>query len=251
MSFLRGIPVAFSMYTKVPVKMKEFKDGDLKRGFMFYPLTGILMGGACLLMYLLSEHFALPIFFTAAIMFLLPLILTGGLHTDGFMDVSDAVGCWKDREEKLKILKDPHIGAFSVIAIIRHCVFYFAFVYLWLDKATQNDMYIFALIFVLSRAVCGISCIALKLAKQEGFLYEETQGDKKGLWISFIIFASITIGLMLYIDIIKTVAIVLILVLFFIYYRYFSYRHFGGITGDTAGWFLTISEGIALVSVFI
>ena len=34
----------------------------------------------------------------------------------------------------------------------------------------------------------------------------------------------------------------------FVFYRYFAYRNFGGITGDTEGWFLQITETAILAA---
>ena len=34
--------------------------------------------------------------------------------------------------------------------------------------------------------------------------------------------------------------------LMFVFYRVFAYRQFGGITGDTAGWFLQLCELICV-----
>ena len=48
------------------------------------------------------------------------LLVTGGIHLDGFMDTTDARSSYGDREKKLAILKDSHVGAFAVIG----CSFY-------------------------------------------------------------------------------------------------------------------------------
>lgn len=45
-----------------------------------------------------------------------PLLVTGGIHMDGFLDTMDAVHSYGDRSRKLEILKDPHLGAFAVIS---------------------------------------------------------------------------------------------------------------------------------------
>ncbi len=45
-------------------------------------------------------------------------LLTRGLHLDGFMDTCDALGGGHDRERRLEILRDPHVGAFAVIGVV-------------------------------------------------------------------------------------------------------------------------------------
>ena len=46
---------------------------------------------------------------------LLPVLVTGGIHMDGFLDTTDALSSWQPREKKLEILKDSHAGAFAII----------------------------------------------------------------------------------------------------------------------------------------
>ncbi len=46
---------------------------------------------------------------------------------------------------------------------------------------------------------------------------------------------------------IKAVFVIVAMLIVFIYYRYKSYKEFGGITGDLAGWFLCLSEMVAVI----
>ncbi len=44
-------------------------------------------------------------------------LLTGGLHLDGLADTADALLSWKNREEKLRIMKDSRTGAHGATTI--------------------------------------------------------------------------------------------------------------------------------------
>ena len=57
---------------------------------------------------------------------LLPLLVTGGIHLDGFLDVADARSSHQSRARKLEILKDSHVGAFAVIAMGCYLLLYTA-----------------------------------------------------------------------------------------------------------------------------
>jgi adenosylcobinamide-GDP ribazoletransferase len=46
------------------------------------------------------------------------LLVTGGLHEDGFADVADALGAHVDRPRRLEILKDPRVGTFGALALL-------------------------------------------------------------------------------------------------------------------------------------
>ena len=44
---------------------------------------------------------------------LIPLFVSGGIHLDGLCDTCDALCSFGDRDKRLAILKDPHVGAFG------------------------------------------------------------------------------------------------------------------------------------------
>ena len=46
------------------------------------------------------------------------VVLTRGLHLDGFMDTCDALVGGSDRDRRLELLRDPHVGAFAVIGVV-------------------------------------------------------------------------------------------------------------------------------------
>lgn len=45
-------------------------------------------------------------------------LLSGGLHLDGLMDSADGLLGGTSREQRLQIMRDPHAGAFGVIAVV-------------------------------------------------------------------------------------------------------------------------------------
>ena len=47
-----------------------------------------------------------------------PFVVTGFIHLDGFMDVTDAVRSCRDLARRREILKDSHVGSFAVIGIV-------------------------------------------------------------------------------------------------------------------------------------
>ncbi|MBR4746042.1 MAG: adenosylcobinamide-GDP ribazoletransferase, partial [Desulfovibrio sp.] len=56
----------------------------------------------------------LPTLVSGAILCAFPFLITGGIHFDGFLDVTDAVKSWRDLDERRRILKDPNVGSFAV-----------------------------------------------------------------------------------------------------------------------------------------
>lgn len=84
---------------------------------LYYPLVGLLIG--TLLWCCAAFTSALPIQVQASLVLILWCVITGGLHLDGLADSADGwMGGLGDRERTLKIMKDPHIGASGMIALL-------------------------------------------------------------------------------------------------------------------------------------
>ena len=61
---------------------------------------------------------AFPVILWPILLVVLLVVLTRALHLDGFMDTCDALLGGFDRERRLAILRDPHVGAFAVIGVV-------------------------------------------------------------------------------------------------------------------------------------
>ena len=116
--------IAFSMYSKIPMPQAEWSEENRKYVICFFPLVGAVAGALCYAWYRLCGGINAGAFFYTAGMAAIPLFLTGGIHVDGFMDTMDALHSYRDREEKLRILKDSHIGAFAVICLLGYYLTY-------------------------------------------------------------------------------------------------------------------------------
>jgi adenosylcobinamide-GDP ribazoletransferase len=46
------------------------------------------------------------------------VLLTGALHLDGFMDACDGLFSHRSTEERLRIMRDVHVGAWGVIGVV-------------------------------------------------------------------------------------------------------------------------------------
>ena len=78
----------------------------------------IEQGGDSPTMYGLIEYQEAPFLLEGVVLAGVLAVLTRGLHLDGFMDTCDALGGGHDRERRLEILRDPHVGAFAVIGAV-------------------------------------------------------------------------------------------------------------------------------------
>ena len=75
---------------------------------------------------------------------------------DGFMDTMDAFHSYQDKEKKLAILKDPHIGAFSVLMLVLYYLIYGA---AYAELTELSAILVVGIGFALSRSLSGKMCI--------------------------------------------------------------------------------------------
>ncbi|MDX8383740.1 MAG: adenosylcobinamide-GDP ribazoletransferase [Ghiorsea sp.] len=81
------------------------------------PVIGLLIGGLLLVMTISLS--AMPPMLLALLLLLLWLVLTGFLHADGLADLVDGLAAaHQDKTRLLAVMKDPHIGAFGVMALL-------------------------------------------------------------------------------------------------------------------------------------
>ena len=113
--FVVDLAVAFQFLTRLPIPQVPFAPDGLARSVKFFPLVGLVIGaGAALLQKVLSPHLGRPV--SALIVLVYLVLITGCLHEDGLADVADSLGGW-NREQRLAILHDSHIGAFGAVAL--------------------------------------------------------------------------------------------------------------------------------------
>jgi adenosylcobinamide-GDP ribazoletransferase len=93
-------------------------DGAVGRASWAFPLAGALVGAVGGLVYWLAYRLDLAPLPAAALALIATLALTGALHEDGLADTGDGFGGGKDRDHKLAIMRDSHIGAYGTCAMI-------------------------------------------------------------------------------------------------------------------------------------
>lgn len=236
-SILLSIALAFSTYSRVPMPQIRWDEIELIDPLSFFPLVGIVLAALFALIY----EFVNPLghLFQATILCCVPLLFTGGIHMDGFLDTSDALASYQSKEKRLDILKDPHTGAFAII---------FCAVYLLLQLGiygliSKENISLVAVGFVVSRTTVLILTLFTKNARQSGMLFTMQSKQQRVTSIGSVI------GFVLLITLfgINTNLIVMTISLGIIFLTaFFLQRHilvlFGGITGDLAGYCLQVFE---------
>lgn len=237
---LEPVKIAFSMYSKIPMPESKWDEKNMRYALCFFPFVGIVIGTLFYLWFIISNKLGLNNILRSAVFTVIPVLVTGGIHVDGFVDTMDAVNSYQSKERKLEILKDSHIGAFALITCIVYFIFNFGIVS---EIRSFDSVLIIALGFVLSRTLSALSIVKFKSAKNSGLARTFKDAAQKNTVKNTMIFYIVLIALlMLYINVILGIGALIAALCAFLYYRSMSYKNFGGITGDLAGFFLQICE---------
>ena len=243
MSLFKGFVMSLGMFSIIPVPKNSWNDKYMPMIIPNLPLVGALIGiiwyGSASVMLMLSA----PLMMHSAILLFIPFILNGFIHADGFMDTVDAVFSRKNIDEKKRILKDPHVGSFAVIAVVGLIILQFSAVYTIVD--TQKGLLIFVFIPVISRCIVGIAMLNLKPAFETGYntLFRNNTKPRHTVLICLIMLICLSvvwfwIGIM-GMPLLAEAVVGIIATLYL-------YNHFQGMSGDLCGCIITVSEFAAL-----
>lgn len=266
-NIVQSLIIAFSTYSRLPMPRIVWSEKNMRYAMCWFPCVGAVIGACHLaLLYLLTDVLAMHGAVTAAALTALPVLITGGIHMDGFLDTVDAKSSYKPQEERLKILKDPHTGAFAVIYGSLYFLIYFGFMReLTVPRAAEgvleNMVYrgndftavypVMALAYIYSRTLSGLAVVTLKKARKDGMAAETAEtADKCVKWILCVELAA-CVSLMLAVHVWYGLTAALVGLFCAVYCRNTAYKTFGGITGDVAGYFLQVCELAVLIGLTV
>ena len=228
----------------------EWNEKNSKYVYCFFPFVGLISGLIMFLWLFVSYYLGFGQILRAAVFMLIPVLVSGGLHMDGFCDVSDAFASHQEPKKMLEIMKDTHAGAFAII----RCVLYFIITFaLWCEVIlTWKSVVIAGLSLIISRSLSGFAAVTRKNARGSGMLAAFSEpADKKKVSLILIIWMSLSAIAAILLSPIVGGLTVIACGLTFLYYTYMTHRKFGGITGDLAGWFVQVCETIALLAIVL
>ncbi|WP_129628450.1 adenosylcobinamide-GDP ribazoletransferase [Candidatus Oscillochloris fontis] len=114
---LRSLGEALRFLTILPQPwLPPSAEGSFAAALPFFPLAGLVIGGLLVATGAGANLLWLSPVPTALIV-VLWVILTSGLHLDGLSDTFDGVMSWRPRERKLEIMRDSRIGAMGALAL--------------------------------------------------------------------------------------------------------------------------------------
>ena len=237
--FFHALVMCQSMFCAIPCPCHIWDEEARDKLLWCLPLVGLEIGLVWWLILLVCEYFGLASILRGAALCAAPLLLTGCIHLDGFMDVTDAVRSCRDLERRREILKDSHVGSFAVIGCILLVLFQFACCTVspsWMD----GKMLI--LIPVVSR--CASAVAVAVLPKMSTSQYVKKRARPVDIWIPAV---CALLCLASAVCLWPSYALVILgeLAVYGLALRK-GYKSLGGMNGDISGYSQTLSEMGAL-----
>lgn len=245
MGYIRSFFMALSMFSVIPTPNYKWEKENTKNILKFYPVVGLIIGVLWVLIFNILNLLKVNNILISAILLIYPIGITGMLHLDGFMDICDAVFSRRDRETKLKILKDSCSGAFSVICFGVLMIIEFASIYSIVEY--KKNILFLLFIPIISRSFMALMILVKPEIKESTLVKIFKDGTSfldrilQGL-VLIIIFLSLFLKLgMMY------AIFMIIMCLFMLYKTNVNIKELGGINGDVAGYGLVVGECIGLL----
>ena len=156
--YLHAFAMCQSMFCAIPAP-QVWDEKAREKMLLFLPIVGLEIGAIWAGLAWLCRLLNLPSMITALVLSAYPYIVTGFLHLDGYMDVTDAVKSWRDLERRREILKDSHVGSFAVIGIVLLMLAQFAF---FASAPTDANFLILIFVPAVSRCCSSLAVTGLK-----------------------------------------------------------------------------------------
>lgn len=240
---MRKFLAALQFLTIFPVRINRMEE-ELGNSMAFFPVIGLIIGiSTAILNYFLSRLMNENLVNVFLIIWI--VIVTGGLHLDGFADTCDGIfSCRSDKNEILKIMRDSRIGTMGAIGIF----IILLLKYELLSNISGREKYIALIIMpVFGRFSQVVSAFALPYARETsgaaGFIrYLNIRTLISSAVLFLIITTPVWFPKVLLIDLVSLIILVPLLLFF--------NKKLGGITGDVLGAINEIVEIIVLVAVY-
>jgi len=237
--------LAIQFLTILNLRIKEAEPLKMARSMVYFPVVGLLIG-----LFLCGINAGLSIFnfspiATNTILLIALIIITGGMHLDGLSDAIDALFSGKTKEEMLEIMRDPRVGVMGVLSLIVIILLKIGLLSS-LNPALKTTALL--LMCTLSRWSAVLEIFLFPYARKEGKARIFIQGITPEI---FILSTGIVVVLAFMIWQLKGLLLVVTIATATAFFGKFICDRIGGITGDTLGATIEITEAIILFGVSI
>jgi len=103
---------AFAFLTAIPIRI-NFTPQQIGRSLAFFPVVGAILGAILVALDVILGR-VFPSLVVNALLMVAIILFTAALHLDGWMDCCDGLVGHKTLEARLRIMREPQVGAFGV-----------------------------------------------------------------------------------------------------------------------------------------
>lgn len=239
--FLNSFWLALQLLTRIPTPQTlTYSEQAWGKSALWFPLIGLIIGA---ILWLGSDLLqTVNPLFSAALLLAVWVGITGALHLDGFADTLDAwIGGMGDKVKTLAIMKDPASGPMAITGLVVLLLLKFVAIYsliindmtsaiLWLPLIARGQLLLLLLTTPYAKASGMGYAMQQKLPKQPAWAM---------IWLLLIALVFLASAALVFATLVS--------LLLLIAYRRALCQRIDGITGDTLGAWVEISE----VSLFI
>lgn len=248
MNWLKSLAIAISTFSAIPMPQLSWDEKATKQSVVWLPVVGLIISAISWIWLWFSRRYGLTGVLYASGATVLPILLSGGIHLDGFLDTIDALSSHQPKERKLEILKDPHIGAFG---FIYGGIYYLIMFGLYHALFPSSALLAVFASFILSRSLAALSTMSLPHARKSGMLHAmSTASGTSQSRASLVVVVLIFFALLLYYETVAGVSLLVMSLLTYWFYRHQTVKQFGGATGDTTGYFISLCELTCLLGIW-
>jgi adenosylcobinamide-GDP ribazoletransferase len=237
--------LALRFLTIIPLGQgREIKADSVAAAGKFYPLVGLVIGG---LLWVFFSGVDLVFSPRVSIGLLLAfwVVLTGALHLDGLADCLDGLYGGTNSEERLRVMKDVHLGTMGIVGLILTL----GIKYLVLkDVLSFPSMGLWIILIpMLSRWTPVFLSFLFPYARPSGGLGQalvEGTGKKELFWATLLAWAPALVMAKFY-----GLGLILVSFLWSLICGRFFLKRLGGITGDVMGAVIESTEVLGMLYV--
>ena len=241
---MRQLLIAISFFTRFPITLKDVDENEFYNSMILMPIVGILIGLLLAVAAWIFSFIRIPAL-QAVLMLITYLWISGGLHLDGFGDTIDGIFSSRDHDRMMEIMKDSRLGSFGAIALI------LLFLTEWsaYTQVLPVSFLAVGVMPVVGRYCALQACCFSTYAKGGGGLGKRVVEMTKPWHV--LVYLVMTMALafltMQWAGVVAALVTVICGLLLTAYLR----RRIGGMTGDTIGFTIELSQAIYLVAITI
>ena len=251
---MNGIALLFRFMTRLPIGFEPKFDSDsLGKSMRFFPVVGMVMGIILFGFFWAFSYFIYSPMVMAVLLVIVEVVLTGGLHLDGLADTFDGIFSYRSKQKMLDIMKDSRLGTNGGLVLILYFILKVALL-VELDTQLGLPMGVTLLLTpAFARVNSVVNCASAPYARGTG-MGKTFVDNTNGVGVVVATLITLIYGIILchlfFLPYVILGIIPVIMLLGYIFAKLMT-RKIGGITGDTLGAVVELSEILVMFLLYV